>query len=357
MEATLMRTKPLHLMIAALLLGCVIGIGSGNVWAQAIETPTETPIETPTDTPTVAPTATEIPPSPTATATETGVETPTEIPTSTPTTPEPTATPVPPTPTEVESPTETPVATPTTEPTATATETPVATPTEIIPTPTESEVATPTETATATPVPVTTGLSLSGPASVNVGDSVTVSVLVTSAVDVDAFGFDLLQSNALLDYVSVDKTSSLTNDFFLVTGNALASQAGAVRVGAVGGASVVNGDGTLLTIQFNASAEGQTVLSFANVLDDLSGADLSTLSITVNETAVETPTPTATESTKPRWKLRHRQPPNLLSILRLQPPRKFLLPQPRRNLQWIHPLRLRFRRRRHRFLPPRLQPL
>lgn len=256
----------MQFLIAALLLGCVIGIGSGNVWAQTIETPTETPIETPAETPTevptVAPTATAVPlpPTPTPTVEETSVETPAETPTSTPIPPEPT-------PTATQAP-------------------PTATPVE------ESPTATPVETPTATPVPAKVGLSLSGPEKVNVGDAVTVTINIANAADIDAFGFDILQANALLDFVNVDKAGTLTADFFNVSGKALTAPAGAVRVGAVGGASVVNGDGALLTVQYKASVTGQTTISFANLVDDVAGAELATLAITVEETSVGTPTET-----------------------------------------------------------------
>ncbi|MBN2328740.1 MAG: hypothetical protein JXR73_16480 [Candidatus Omnitrophica bacterium] len=307
-----MRAKPMQLLIAVLLLGCVIGIGSGEVWAQASETPTETPVETPTETPTVAPpTATPIPPtntpvpptstpteseSPVETPTATPFETPTEIPTEVPTeiptevptespVETPTDTPVPPTPTPTqEPPTPTPIETPTATPVETAVETP---------TPTETEVATPT------PVPEKVSLTLSGPASVNVGDSVTIAVEAANAVDVDAFGLDILQSDAILDYVAVDAAGTLTADFLNVSGRALADPAGAVRVGAIGGPSVVNGDGILFNIQYTAASSGQTTLSLTNILDDLSGAEIAALTITVEETAVETPTPTETEVVTP----------------------------------------------------------
>lgn len=280
-----MRTKSMQFLIAALLLGCVIGIGSGNVWAQTIETPTATPIETPAETPTevptvaptatpVPPTATPVPPTPTPTVEETSVETPIETPTATPVPPEPT-------PTATQAP-----------PTSTPVETPTATP--AIP-PTE----TPTVAPTATPIPAKVGLSLSAPATVNVGDAVTVLVNVKNAVDIDAFGFDVLQTNALLNFVNVDKAGTLTAGFFSVTGKALTTPAGAIRVGAVGGPSVVNGDGTLFTVQYKAEAAGQTTISFANLVDDLAGAELTTVSITVEETAIVTPTETPTATPVP----------------------------------------------------------
>lgn len=257
-----MRTKPMQLLIAALLLGCVIGIGSGPVWAQETptETPVETPVETPTEVPTVAPTATPVPPTPTME--ETSVETPVETPTATPVPPSPT-----PTNTNVP-PTATPV-----PPTATPVETPV-------------------ETPTATPIPAKTGLSISGPAKVNVGESVTIAIDIANAANVDAFGFDILQSNAALNFVTADNAGTLTANFFNVTGKALTTPAGAIRIGAIGGPSVVNGNGVLLKVQYTAAVKGQTTLSFANVLDDLAGAELATFSIAVEETAVATPTPT-----------------------------------------------------------------
>ncbi len=265
-----MRTKSIQLMIAALLLGCVIGIGSGNVWAQAIETPTETPVETPTETPTLAPTATPVPP---------------------------TFTPVPPTPTptQVETSVETPTETPTVAPTATSTPVPpTATPVPPTSTPVETITETPTVAPTATPVPAKASLSITGPASVNVGDSVTIAINVKNAANVDAFGFDIQQTNALLQFVSADKAGTLTQNFILVSGNALTAPAGAARIGAVGGPASANGDGVLLNVKFNATTKGQTVLSLANLLDDLKGADVTTLAITVNETGVATPTPTET---------------------------------------------------------------
>ena len=101
------------------------------------------------------------------------------------------------------------------------------------------------------------------------GDTVTVSIGIANAVNADAFGFDLLQSVPALNFVSVQKEGTLTSGFLLVNGQALATPAGAVRVGAVGGPASVSGDGTLLTIQFTAATEGVTTLSFANVVDDL----------------------------------------------------------------------------------------
>ncbi|MFB3785242.1 MAG: hypothetical protein ACE15F_02615 [bacterium] len=300
-----MRANTFQIFVVLLLAGLVTGFGSGTAsWAQVVETPTETPVETPTATPTAV------------------VETPTETPTSTPTAiPTNTPTSVPPTPTAVESPTETPVATPTETAVATPTETPTATsvptPTESatatpVPTPTESAtatpVATPTETAEATPTETPVApveLSITAPASALVGDTVTVSIVVANAVNADAFGFDLLQSVPALNYVSVAKEGTLTNDFLFVLGQALAAPAGAVRIGAVGGPASVTGSGTLLTIQFTAATEGVTTLSFANVVDDLAGAVLSTASIEVRaaatptETATAVPTPTETPTATP----------------------------------------------------------
>lgn len=302
-----MRANTFQIFVVLLLAGLVTGFGSGTAsWAQVVETPTETPVETPTatpvvETPTETPTAlptqtpTSVPPTPTV------VETPTETPVETPT-----ATPVP---TATETPTPVPTATPVESPTATPVESPTATPVESpTATPVESPTATPVESPTATPTesPVAqVELSITAPATALVGDTVTVSIGIANAVNADAFGFDLLQSVPALNFVSVQKEGTLTSGFLLVNGQALATPAGAVRVGAVGGPASVSGDGTLLTIQFTAATEGVTTLSFANVVDDLAGALLTTASIEVKavatptETATAVPTPTETPTATP----------------------------------------------------------
>ncbi len=299
-----MYTNRLKIVIAFLLLGCVIGFSPGILMAQEIETPVETPIETPTETPVIVPTSTPIPvlPTPTpTTAAETPVETPTETPVEIPTN---TPVPVEPTPTESAVVEPTPTETPVVEPTPTESAVVEPTPTEsavVEPTPTETSVPEPT----ATPVPENIELILSAPEAVNTGDSVNVSIEIKNAVNVDAFGFDILQSNAILGSAVVQNDGTLTSDFAFVLGNTLDNPVGAVRIAAAGGASSVNGDGLLLNIQYTAQAAGEVSLSLGNILDDLIGADVMTTVIVVSETAVPTPTetgvpePTPTEVPEP----------------------------------------------------------
>lgn len=226
-----MRAKKIHLVVMMLVIGCMIGVCTGNVaYSQVSETPTETPVETPT--------ATAVP----------VVETPTNTPV-----PPPTNTPV-----VVESPTNTPV---------------------IVESPTNTPVP---------PVEIELGI---GTASGNVGDVITIQISIQNAVEVDAFGFDIIQSNNILNLVSVVSTGTLTDGFLLVDGQVIDAAAGTVRVGAVGGPASATGDGTLLTVQYSAVSAGQTTLSFANILDDLQGATLGTGTVTVTQ-IVETPTNT-----------------------------------------------------------------
>ncbi len=236
---------------------------------QIAETPTETPGETPTETPEPSPT-----PQDTPTPAE---ETPTEV-------PEPTDTPVP-----EETPTEVP------EPTATP-ESPTATPEP-------TEIPEPTDT----PEPENPMMSISE-AEVNVGEDVTVSVEVENFVDVDAFGFDIVQSNEILAFSSVDREGTLLEDFFLVNASELSD--GTVRIAAAGGASSITGGGLLLNVNYTAQVSGETELSFENLVDDIEGAEITVGSVTVTEetptatpepteTPVDTPTPEPTDTPVP----------------------------------------------------------
>lgn len=328
-----MHAKSLHLLIGSIVIAVVLSLVSGTVWAQetAVETPTETPtvvpadtptptsvpVETDTETPTPIPTDT-----PTATATtppaatdtpvptETQTETPTPVPTDTPV-PVPTDTPVP-TETETETPTvvpsDTPIPAPTDTPvpTETETETPTAVPSDTpvpaptdTPVPTETETETPTEEPTATPIPVSMGLSV-GSVEGKVNDRITIPLAITNAVDVDAFGFDIIPSADVLSFVQADKTGTLTNDFFLITANTLTGTIN-VRVSGVGGPAVVNGDGVLLNLIYTITAAepAQVTLNITNLVDDLAGAQVTPGIVTItSETPVDTPTPTETPVTE-----------------------------------------------------------
>ncbi len=259
-----MRAKTLRIFVVLLLMGCMAGLTCPSIWAQEVETPAETPVETPTEIPVVeTPTATPV------------VESPTEVPVESPT-----DTPVP-----VESPTDTPVPVPPTD-----------TPTPIPPTATPVEETQP-ETPTAVPEEIELIL---GSASGNVGETIAVSVEIKNPVDVDAFGFDVVQSTNILDFVSVETAGTLTDNFLVLDARGLADPAGAVRIGAVGGPGIVSEDGVLLTLNYTASAAGDVELSFANVLDDLAGALVTVSVVTVlEETPADTPTPVETEVDTP----------------------------------------------------------
>jgi len=251
-----------------------------DVSVMAQETPAETPVETPTDTPTpVPPTNTPVPPTNTPLPAESPGETPVETPTDTPVPVPPTNTPVPPTNTPVspETPGETPVETPT--------DTPVPVPPTNTPVPPTNTPVPPDETPVEAPdlsVSIVSGI---------VGDELSVSISISNAQNVDAFGFDVVQSNGVLDFVAVDVAGTLTQDFFIVDAQTLAD--GSVRVGAVGGSSSANGDGILLNLRYTAAIAGDASLTLTNLLDDLSGSAVTAGSVTVSqETPVETPTDT-----------------------------------------------------------------
>ncbi len=214
-----------------------------------VETPPETPVETPTNTP-VPPTNTPVPPTNTPTPAETPVETPVETPTNTPV--PPTNTPIPPTNTPLP---DTPTATPTAE-------TPVTPP----------------------------NLTLIVPDTVAVNQEFTLQIDIADAVDVQAFGFDIVPSNNNVSFVSVDNAGTLTQDFFFLQATQRAN--GAVRVGAAGGFESVNGAGTLLNVVFSAVSEGQTTFDVTNLLDELSNATFNPVTIQVEgETPTATPVP------------------------------------------------------------------
>lgn len=194
---------------------------------------------------------------------------------------------------------ETPTETPTQPPTATETPTEVPTATFTIP------VSTPTPTETAVEPPRlevnTEGIDA------QVGAEIVVPIQISNAQNVDAFGFDIQQSNSILEFVAVQSAGTLTENFLLVNGDALADPPGTVRIGAVGGAQSINvtDPDDLLLVQYRAVAEGTTELTITNIVDDIEGADVVAGTITVTagqatptETPTEapvTPTETATE--------------------------------------------------------------
>lgn len=235
-----MSKYSLRLMFLALVMFGLYGLVT-DVTVSAQETPAETPVETPTNTP-VPPTNTPVPPPPTNTPAETGVETPVETPTNTPVPPPPTNTntPVPPT-------------------------------------------NTPAETQGDAP------LLVISPVEAFVGDEVTVGITISNAVDVDAFGFDISQSNSILSFVSVSTTGTQTEDFFSLTARTLAN--GNVRIGGVGGNGSVDGNGLLLTLNYLATSEGTTTLDIINLLDDLSGASIESGIVTIAQGDTPTNTP------------------------------------------------------------------
>jgi len=260
----LMQTKSLKLLAVYLVVGCVLSfVGISNVpTALGAETPVETPTAQPVETPTSTPL-------------------PVETPTNTPVVESATATPVPPPPTNTPVPVETP------------TNTPV-----VVGTPTETPTNVPS-TPTNTPVPLKLGLVI-GEVTGIVGKEIVVPINIINAEGVDAFGFDILQSTNILGYVGVEKAGSLTDLFLLVNGNALVTPDGAVRIGGVGGGGVVNGSGVLLNIRFTGTKVGSTTLSFANLVDDVRGAEVATTVIRIEEeTVTATPTPESVTPTPP----------------------------------------------------------
>lgn len=181
--------------------------------------------------------------------------------------------------------------TPTETPTETPVETPTATP---VPPPTNTPVPPPTNTPvppdpTETPVEVPS-LSLSGVGG-PVGSDIVVEIEIANADGFNAFGFDLLQSNPILSIVELIVEGTLTEGFYTVGVSELDEPAGAVRFVAVGGPASVSGSGVLARLRYQAVADGDATLSFANLLDDLEGAEIAPLSISVSETPVD-PTPT-----------------------------------------------------------------
>ena len=295
-----MRAKYLQLFVFSFVL--VWAISSVPILqVQAAETPTETPTAVPVTPPAETPTPTAIVKPPVETPVETPTATP--VPTNTPTTKpveSPTATPVAP---PVETPTNTPVPAPTTTNTPIPVETPTNTPKPAetptnTPAPAPTNTPKPIETPTNTPVPAPkTELSLSE-VSGRVGQEISVSVNIKNAVGIDAFGFDVLQSDNILGFVAVDKAGTLTGNFQLLSGQALANPAGAVRIGGVGGAAKADGDGVLLKVRYTGITAGKTTLSIVNMVDDLAGAVVTTAVITVeSETPAVTPIPTKETAT------------------------------------------------------------
>lgn len=270
-----MSKYSLRLMFLALVMFGLYGLVT-NVTVSAQETPAETPVETPTNTP-VPPTNTPVPPTNTPTPAETDEETPVETPTNTPVPPPPTNTntPVPPPPTNT--------------PAETGVETPVETPTN-------TPVPPPTNTNTPVP-PTNTPAETQGdapslviaPVEAFVGDEITVGITISNAVDIDAFGFDIAQSNNILSFVSVNTTGTQTEDFFSLTARTLAN--GNVRIGGVGGNGSVDGNGLLLTLNYLATSEGTTTLDVINVLDDLIGATVESGIVTIAQGDTPTNTP------------------------------------------------------------------
>ena len=332
-----MRAKTLHLLVGSIVFAVVLGCLGIPVWAQETpaETPTETPVVNPTNTavpPTNTPVATVVPvetPQETPTAvptdtpkpvpTESSVETPTAVPTNTPP-PAPTDTPkpsptessaetptakpetptavptntqVPPTSTPAGKPTETPTAKPET-PTAVPTNTPAGNPTE---TPT-AKPETPTAVPTDTPIPLQTTLKVSDAKGIT-GGEITVGINIENASDVDAFGFDIVPSVDALSFIRVDKANTLTKDFFSV----IAKEVGGtinVRLSAIGGPSIINGNGLLLNLVYGIKKTDakEVTLSLQNLVDDLAKAKVVAGVITIQG---ETPTaaPTATQPETP----------------------------------------------------------
>ncbi len=173
-------------------------------------------------------------------------------------------------------------------------ETPTATPVEETPTPT------PEPEPTDTPVPVEEAeLSVIG-ASVVEGEEVTISIEANNLEEVDAFGFDVTQSEEILNFLALDTTDTLVDDFFEVNASVLDS--GAVRIAAIGGDGVAEGDGVLLKLTYSSTVVGTTTLEIANIEDDLIGAVLTSaeVEVTESETPTATPeTPTATPEPEP----------------------------------------------------------
>lgn len=283
-----MSKQLLRLAFCTMVMFGVYGLVT-DVTVSAQETPAETPVETPTNTPTavpptntpVPPTNTPVPPTNTPVPAETPGETPVETPTNTPV--PPTNTPVPPTNTPVP---------PTNTPAETQPETPTNTP--VPPTNTNTPVP-PTNTPAETGVeaPQLSVASVSG----QVGSQVTVGISISGAQNVDAFGFDISQSNNILSFVSVSRAGTQTADFFNVTAQTLAN--GNVRVGAIGGLSSVNGNGLLLNLTYSANSAGTTTLNISNLLDDLRNATIvsGTVTIAQGDTPTNTPVPPTNTNT------------------------------------------------------------
>jgi hypothetical protein len=126
------------------------------------------------------------------------------------------------------------------------------------------------------------------------GQSVDVVIRVENAHNIDAFAFDIEQSNRILSFDSIPKTRTLTEGFLFVNGVTLPEPIGAVRIAAVGGPASVTGDGILLTLRYHASEVGLTTLTITNLVDDVEGAKVTAGVVTVRITPVPTETPTET---------------------------------------------------------------
>ncbi len=309
-----MRSSRLFSILFLLIVSGVLSIMAGQQegWAQLSETPQETPtlppqVETPFETPTEIPpipveTPTVIPPIETPTIVP-PVETPTQIPPiETPTVIPPVETPtsIPP----VETPTRVPpVETPTPIPPV---ETPTESPTPIPPveTPTESPTPKPpVETPTETPVE-TLRLSIQD-ATVGVNGQVSILLGIENAKEIDAFAFDVIQSNNILRFDSISQEGTLTEDLLFINARRLEEPGGAIRIAGIGGEESVSGDGLFLRLNYTAQAVGLTTLSIENLIDDVEGAEIVAGVVTVKlqpvptETPVETPTVIPTESPTP----------------------------------------------------------
>jgi Cohesin domain len=141
-------------------------------------------------------------------------------------------------------------------------------------------------------------LSVSGPSNISVGDSFTIDVVVSQAVDLYAFQFDLGFNPAILQATGFAEGTFLTSQgptFFFNNGidntaGTVASNVDTLLGAPIGG----DGTGTLVDFNFTAIAAGTSDITVSNALLSDSSANPLPFSIedgTVNVAGVIVPTP------------------------------------------------------------------
>jgi hypothetical protein len=133
-------------------------------------------------------------------------------------------------------------------------------------------------------MPASTSAFFIAPRDVSIppGQTGFVDVMVVSAPGVDSYTVDVIIDSSKLEFVSVSKDGTLSQDFTMFGGNVVSDGRGRVT-GVALSASPISGDGILFRVELKSKddAEGSAAVVIDNPQADLRGADVGSGTVSI----------------------------------------------------------------------------